>query len=102
MTKQGLLQNVRLVFDTTIEDILLSKDCEVTKRGEGGPRLRASLDPKLPRSLTWSHFYLCHFGNAPSESKRLEPQTASSPKPRRCDRETRSHATLQSVVSVFC
>lgn len=34
LTKQGLLQNVRFIFDTTVEDILLSRDCEVTKQGK--------------------------------------------------------------------
>ncbi|CAK6951656.1 thrombospondin-2 [Scomber scombrus] len=29
---RGLLQNVRFIFDTTVEDILLSRDCEVTKQ----------------------------------------------------------------------
>lgn len=30
---QGLLQNVRILFDTTVEDVLLSRDCEVPKQG---------------------------------------------------------------------
>lgn len=34
--KQGLLQNVRFIFDTTIEDVLLSRDCEIPKQGNGG------------------------------------------------------------------
>lgn len=33
-TQQGLLQNVRFIFDTSMEDILLSRDCEVTKQGK--------------------------------------------------------------------
>lgn len=34
LTKQGLLQSVRFIFDTSIEDILLSRDCEITKQGK--------------------------------------------------------------------
>uniref|UniRef100_H3DGQ1 Thrombospondin-2 n=1 Tax=Tetraodon nigroviridis TaxID=99883 RepID=H3DGQ1_TETNG len=32
---RGLLQNVRFMFDTTVEDILLSRDCEVPKQDDG-------------------------------------------------------------------
>uniref|UniRef100_A0A8C6KQZ6 Thrombospondin-2 n=1 Tax=Nothobranchius furzeri TaxID=105023 RepID=A0A8C6KQZ6_NOTFU len=31
---RGLLQNVHFLFDTSMEDILLSRDCEVEKQGE--------------------------------------------------------------------
>ncbi|KAF3842215.1 hypothetical protein F7725_024166 [Dissostichus mawsoni] len=31
---RGLLQNVRFIFDTTVEDILLSRDCEVLKQDD--------------------------------------------------------------------
>lgn len=36
LTKQGLLQNVHFIFDTTVEDVLLSRDCEITKQGKSG------------------------------------------------------------------
>lgn len=36
LAKQGLLQNVRFIFDTTVEDVLLSRDCEIPKQGNGG------------------------------------------------------------------
>lgn len=36
LSKQGLLQNVHFIFDTTVEDILLSRDCEVLKQGKSG------------------------------------------------------------------
>lgn len=35
-TKQGLLQNVRFIFDTTVEDVLLSRDCDVPTPGKSG------------------------------------------------------------------
>lgn len=42
---QGLLQNVRFIFDTTVEDVLQSRDCEVTKPGKRDFFVQAPYSP---------------------------------------------------------
>lgn len=53
-TTQGLLQNVRFIFDTPVEDVLLSRDCEVTKPGKRC--LKAAAAFKVPALLFFLSF----------------------------------------------
>lgn len=57
---------MRFIFDTAVEDVLLSRDCEVTKQGKTGVFVVAlkSLKPALtvkflPFSISGNPFYSC-------------------------------------------